>query len=262
VNEHRLVTLILIVLLVLGAAGIVAIYLTTDDRMNMGPGPASLKRTKPNLPDKTAKQPSSPPVSVSRGSVSVPVDQLEKEIATEPKSKDISPGQSPTKPTGPELKEKAPPKEVPSTRFTGSHDAVVLKDQSVKEPETAPAKFPTITIHETSKSNGSFNTAQEITEGIIIGKRGTAGDRSDFYKVRATGKTMILRLEPALKKKNQRFAMTVFDVNKKPVGQDSMKTGPAITLAVTPESTYYIKLDLRHAPVTEKPQYRLYVKCK
>ncbi|MBW1703921.1 MAG: hypothetical protein JRJ86_02000 [Deltaproteobacteria bacterium] len=258
-NEQRLVTLILIILLVLGAAGIVAFYLTTYGRMKILPGPASPVRTEADTTNEIAKKSLSPSGPVSRGAVLVLADKSANEIAAATKSKDISPGQSSTNPTGTELKEKAPPKEVPSTQVPGSGDAVVVKDQPRKESETAPAKLPTITIHETSKSNGSFNTAQEITEGIITGKRGAAGDRSDFYKIRATGKTMILRLEPALRKKNQRFAMTVFDANKKPVGQDSRKTGPTIALDVKPEATYYIKLDLRHAPV-KKPKYKLNVK--
>jgi hypothetical protein len=263
VNEQRLVTLILIVLLVLGSAGIVAVYFTTDGRMNILPGLASPERTRTeDLTDKIVKKPLSPSDTVSRGAVRVPADHPEKEVTTEPTSKGISPDQSPTKLTGGELEEKATGKEVPSTQVPGSDNAVVFKDQPGKEPETDPKKSPDITIHETLKSNGSFNTAQEITEGIIIGKRGAAGDRSDFYKIRATGKTMILRLEQVFKKQNQRFAMTVFNANKKPVGQEPRKTGPAITLAVTPEATYYIKLDVRHAPVEKKPQYRLYLKCK
>jgi len=194
--------------------------------------------------------------------VSVLVDKPEKEVGTQPKNEDISSGQSPTKLTGTELKEKVPAKEIPSIRVSGANDAVVLKEHQEKEPEADPKKSPDITIHETLKINGSFNTAQEVTEGIIIGNRGETGDLSDFYKVRATGKTMILKLEPVLKKQNQRFAITVFNANRKPVGQDSRKTGPAITLAVKPGTTYYIKLDVRHAPVEKESQYRLYLKCK
>jgi hypothetical protein len=232
------------------------------DRRVLLPGPASPERTKTDLTDKTPRKTLSPSDTVSRGAVSVPADQPEKKVAAEPESKDISPDQSPPKPTGTELKEKVPEKEALSTQVPGSGNDVVLEDQPGKEPEIDPAKPPDVTIHETLESNGSFNTAQEITEGIIIGKRSAAGDLSDFYKVRATGKTMILRLEPILKKQNQRFAMTVFNANKKPVGQDSRKTGPAITLAVTPGTTYYIKVDVRHATVENMPQYRLYLKCK
>jgi hypothetical protein len=262
VNEQRLVTLILIVLLVLGAAGIAAVYFTIGDRMNILPGPASPDLTGTDPTDKIIKDPLSSSDTVSHGAVSTPEDQTEKEVATQPKSKDISPSQFPSKLTGSELKEKTPAKEAPPAKLSGSGDPVVLKDQSGKELETDPTKSPDRTIPETLKSNGSFNTAQEVTEGIIIGKRGATGDLSDFYKVRATEKTMILRLEPVLKKENQLFAMTVFNSNKKPIGQNSRKIGPAITLVVTPESTYYIKLDVRHAPVEKKPQYKLYLKFK
>ena len=259
-NEQRLVTLILTVLLVFGAAGLVVVYFTTDDRMNIGSGPASLKRTKTDLPDKTAKQSSSPSDAVFRVAVVVPADKSEKETATTSKSEAVAPGTSPAKLTGPESIEEMSAEKVPSARVPGSHDVVVLKDQPGKEPADFPSKSLNITIHEIPKSNGSCKSAQEVTEGIIIGKRGAEGDRSDFYKVRATGKTMIFWVEPVLKKKNQRFAMTVFNANKNPVRQDSRKNGRAISLAVTPESTYYIKLDLRHAPVTQKPQYKLNVK--
>ena len=211
-NEQRLVTLILTVFLVLGAAGLAAVYFTTDDRVHGAPGSTSREQTKTGLPVTTVKQVPPLPVRVSRDAVNVPVGQSEKENAML---------------TDPEL--------------------------------PLLSKTPQIIIHEISESNGSFNTAQEITEGIIIGKRGATGDLSDFYKVRGTGKTMILRLEPVLKKQNQRFTMAVFNANKKPVGQDSRKTGPSIILAVTPETTYYIKLDLRHAPV-KKPKYKLNVK--
>jgi len=256
------VTLILIVLLVLGSVGIVAVYFDKDGRMNILPGPASPDLTETDLTDKIVEKPLPPSDTVSRGAVGVPADQPEEEVATEPKSKGVSPDQSPTKLTGPELKEKVPAKGVPSIQVSGANDAVVLKEHQEKETETDPKKSPYITIHETLESNGSFNTAQEITEGIIIGKRGAKGDLSDFYKVRPTGKTMILKLEPVLKKQNQRFTMTVFNANKKSVGQDSRKTDPAITLAVTPGTTYYIRLDVRHAPVENEPQYRLHLKCE
>jgi hypothetical protein len=262
VNEERLVSVILIVLLVIGTAGIAAVYFTTDYRMNILPGPASPARMKIDVTDKFGKNSFSPSDTVFRGAVMVPAEQTEKEVAAEAKSRDIPPGQCPTKVRGAGLEGEAPSKEGISTQVTGSGDTVGLKDQTGKEPATDPAISPDITIHETLKSNGSFNTAQEITEGIIAGKRGSTGDLFDFYKVRATGKTMILRLEPILERQNQRFAMTVFNANKKPVGHDSGNPDPAINLAVTPESVYYIKLDVRHAPVENKPQYRLYLKCE
>ncbi len=258
-NEQRLVTSILVVLLVLGAAGIVAVYFTTYDRMQILPGPASPARKEADTDEKTAKKSLSHSDNRARGDVNAPADRPGKGVATEPENKEVSPGQSTTGLTGSESNEKTAVKEVPLSRFAGSHDAIALKNQSGKDTETPPAESTAMTNHETSKSNGSFNTAQRITEGIIIGKRGETGDRSDFYKVRVTGKSMVLRLEPVFRNQNQRIAMTVFDGNRKPVGQDSGKNGSEISLEVNPEATYYIKLDLRHAPV-KKSQYKLNVK--
>ena len=261
-NEQRLVTLILLVLLVLGTAGIIAFYFTTEGRMKPSSVPATPERTEADTTDKIAKKPSPPSNPVSKDVEVEPAGKSEKETAVASKSELVLPGPSSAKPTGTESNEKAAAKEVPSTLFAGSHDAGAHKDQPVEEPETVPEKSPVITIHETSKSNGSFHTAQEITEGVILGKRGAEEDRSDFYKIRAKKKTMILRLVPDVKKQNQHFVMVVFNANKKPVGKDSRKTGPTLTLEVTPEATYYIKLDLRHAPVEKKSQYRLYVNCE
>ena len=102
---------------------------------------------------------------------------------------------------------------------------------------------------------------QDITEGVIVDRRDTEEDRIDHYKVRATGHTMILRLEPSLKDSKYRFMMTVFGADQRLIGEDLGKTGPTKTLAVTPQATYYIKLDLSHAPI-ETPQYQLYVHFK
>jgi len=57
VTEQRLVTLILIFLLVLGSVGIVAVYFTTEGRMNRLPGPASPERTETDLTDKIVEKP-------------------------------------------------------------------------------------------------------------------------------------------------------------------------------------------------------------
>ena len=152
-------------------------------------------------------------------------------------------------------------KEPPSSPVPASRDTVtLLVDRFIKETTTTtlPSRPPQVTIYETSKSNGAFYTAQDITEGVIIGKRGTASDRADYYKVRAAGSTMILRLEPSLKERTHRFVMTVFDADQRSIGEDLGESGPSITLAVTPQATYYIKMDLSNAP-TETPQYQLHV---
>jgi hypothetical protein len=140
----------------------------------------------------------------------------------------------------------------------------LLANQPTKKPASIPLSSKSLQkkIYEISKANGNFNSAQEIMEGVIIGKRGTVRDRGDYYKVQATGNTMTLKLKPLLKDENHRFIITVFDVNQRLIGGgNSEDTSQAITLAVTPQTTYYIKLDLNRAPI-ETPQYRLSFRFK
>jgi murein DD-endopeptidase MepM/ murein hydrolase activator NlpD len=136
-------------------------------------------------------------------------------------------------------------------------------DRPTKKPAntTLPPGSHQVTIYEALKPNGTFYTAQEITEGIIIGSRGTSKDRADYYKVRATGNTMALRLEPVLKERNSSFMMTVFDEKQRAIGEDLRETARTITLAVTPQASYYIKLDFNHAPI-ETLKYQLQVDFK
>ncbi len=94
---------------------------------------------------------------------------------------------------------------------------------------------------------------QDITEGVIVDRRGTEEDRTDYYRVRAAGYAMTLGLEPSLKESKNRFIMSVFDADQRLIGEDLGKTGPTRTLAVTPQATYYIKLDLNHAPIETAP---------
>ena len=205
-NEDRLVTLILWIVLLLAAASLVAVYYTTSEHRDVEPLSSSANLTKAELSDTSAKE--------------------------------------------------SPPSPVPASR-----DAItLLANQSTKEhsPTALPPRAPQVTINETSNPNGAFYIAQDITEGVIIGKRGTASDRADYYKVRATGHNMILRLEPSLKEKTHRFIVTVFDTDKRSIGEDLEETGHTITLTVTPQATYYIKLDLSHAPI-ETHQYQLHV---
>jgi hypothetical protein len=126
----------------------------------------------------------------------------------------------------------------------------LLTDRSAKKADK--------TIYETSSANGTFNTAQDITEGIIIGRRSTKRDRTDFYRVRATGNTMILNLEPFLKERNNRFITTVFDTDQRMLGKGVEKIGHSIILPVKPQTTYYIKVDLGHAPI-EIPHYQFHL---
>jgi len=148
---------------------------------------------------------------------------------------------------------------VPASR----DDVTLLTDRPTKEPTTTslPPRPLQVAIHETSKDNGTFYTAQEIIEGVIIGRRSMASDHTDYYKVRATGHTMILRLEPSLIERNHRFIMTVYDADRRSIREDLGVTGSTITLAVTSQAIYYIKIDLRHAPI-ETPQYQLHMHFK
>lgn len=149
----------------------------------------------------------------------------------------------------------------PSTPVPAPEDIVtVLKDQPKKEPATSalPPPSPQVTIHETSKAKGAFSNAQDITEGVIIGSRGSVGDRADCYKVRAAGNSMVLKLEPSLKEEAHFFTMAVFDSGKRQVGESLGKTRSTATIAVTPQFIYYIKVDLSHAPI-QTPPYNVHV---
>lgn len=148
-------------------------------------------------------------------------------------------------------------------RYASSDAFNFLVDRPTKEPATTtlPPGSHQVTIYEALKPNGTFYTAQEITEGIIIGSRGSSSDRADYYKVRATGNTMALRLEPSLKARNHSFMMTVFDEKQRAIGGDLRETARTITLAVTPQASYYIKLDFNRAPI-ETLKYQLQVDFK
>lgn len=226
-NEDRLVTLILWVVLLLGAVSLVAVYYTTSDRRDVEPPPSFTNLTETELSATSAREPLPPTVNL-----------------TETESSDTSAKEYPSFP-------------VPASRDTGT----LLVDRSTEETTTTtlPPGPIQVTIYETSKSNGAFYTAQDITEGVIIGKRGTASDRADYYKVRATGSTMILSLEPSLKERTHRFVMTVFDKDQRSIGEDLGKNGPPITVSVTPQAPYCIKIGLSNAPI-ETPQYQLHVR--
>jgi len=205
-NEDRLVTLILWVVLLLGAVSLVVVYSTTSDRRDVEPPPSFTNLTEAELSDTSAREPPSSPVPASRDTATLLVDRSMEETTT----------------------------------------------------TTLPSRLPQVTIYETSKSNGAFYTAQDITEGVIIGKRGMASDRADYYKVRAAGSTMIIRLEPSLKERTHRFVMSVFDADQRSIGEDLGESDPTTILPVTPQATYYIKMDLSNAP-TETPQYQMHV---
>jgi murein DD-endopeptidase MepM/ murein hydrolase activator NlpD len=145
-------------------------------------------------------------------------------------------------------------------RYVPHNTRNLITDLSSKKAELVPLsfKYPGKTIHEISMPNGTFHTAQEITEGIIIGRRSTAHDRTDFYKIRTTGNTMILNLVSFLKERNNRFILTVFDADKRMLGKKLEKAGSTIILPVKPQSIHYIRVDLKQAPV-EMPHYQLHL---
>ena len=125
--------------------------------------------------------------------------------------------------------------------------------------KSVPSGTAKVTIHETTGPNGTLFSAQEVGEGTVVGKRGGADDSADFYKIRATGRRLGLRLEPSIKDHEGRFVMIVFDESQTPIGEDSGKTGSPLSLEVKPQATYYIKLDLRNAPIEIVP-YQLHIK--
>lgn len=137
------------------------------------------------------------------------------------------------------------------------------RDQSKKKPSTPPLSSKTLrkVIKETSKANGNFFSAQEINEGIIIGKRGSEKDRADYYKVRATKDSLTLKLETSLEDENHSFFIIIFDEEERLIPRDSRGKGSTTSFLVAPHSTYYIKIDLRNAPI-ESSQYKLYVEFK
>ena len=262
-NEQRLVTLILVVVLVLGAAALLAVHFATNDDKNTEPGSSPTRMTETRVSDEPAQEVSSPPVAAPEP----------KEVLKKQPEKETAPG-APS-PEGPQIasREKVPTgesvrgleenteREVPAQSLAAIEEGEPLKEQPARETKLADVspERSHVLIHETDKSNGSFNTAQDITEGTIIGKRGTSGDRSDYYKVQATGKMMTLRLKPFLKTKKGRSALSVFDAEKKSMGKFLRETGGAMTLSVKAGAVYYVKLDLRSAPIKE-PEYELDVK--
>lgn len=137
------------------------------------------------------------------------------------------------------------------------------RDQSKKKPSTPLLSSKTLrkVIKETSKANGNFFSAQEITEGIIIGKRGSEKDRADYYKVRATKDSLTLKLETFFEDENHSFFVNIFDEEERLIARDSSGKESSTSFLVVPHSTYYIKIDLRNAPI-ESSQYRLYVEFK
>jgi hypothetical protein len=204
-TEDRLVTAILWVVLVVGAAFLVGVYFATPGRQGIEPA-----------------------ISLNNQTGTEPIDT----IVRRP----------------------------PSSQVPSSGEAVELPgDQPLKQPALKlPSTRPLATVYETRKPNGSFERAQEVTEGVIIGKRGSKGDRADYYKVRALGEAMILKVKTSTKDRDYGFALTVFDADQQLIGEDLDESHSPLSLSVTTQATYYIKVDLVHAPVTT-PRYLLHL---
>ena len=164
------------------------------------------------------------------------------------------------------------PAQIPPSAQTSIHKETVApldeKKREVISKKEVPQKGPSpivsappstkATIQETSKPNGSITKAQQITEGVIIGMRGSKDDITDWYKVRSTGRTMIVKLEPDLVGRPQYFTVALFDADKRRVGEGVGEGRTSTAISVKPQSIYYIKVDLTHAPI-ELPTYKIHL---
>jgi len=215
-NEDRLITLILWVVFILGAAGLAGTYYVRSHRR-----PAQ-------IPPATESQP--------------------KEPLLEPR-KQVHPS-----PQAPVHKEAVTPAD------EKQREAISEKEEAEERPSPAISRpsSPKAIMRETTTANGSFARAQQITEGVIIGIRGSNDDLADWYKVRATGRTMVVRFEPVLKGKSPYFRVAVYNANKQRVGEGVGKSRPSTAIAVQPQSVYYIKVDLDHAPI-QSSTYKVHV---
>jgi hypothetical protein len=183
-------TLILWVVFILGAAGLAGTYYVRSSHRPVG----------------------APLATKSQTSVTVPITPE----YTHPSDRVTIP-----KETVPKLEEKTrgeptPPVEIPVS--TGpKYRGVIVREKPKEEPSAPTSSHPVTqsTIQETSKANGSFERAQDITEGVIVGTRSSKGDRADLYKIRAPGGTMVVELEPSLKEGTHYFTADVYNSEKR-----------------------------------------------
>ena len=103
-------------------------------------------------------------------------------------------------------------------------------------------------IYETTKKNTYFQVAQDVSEGIIMGTKEAVNDISDFYKIRASGEKMLLSLEPQVEILDGRSIITIYNADQKVIGEYFNYRGPELSLQVTPDLYYYIKLHLLFVP--------------
>ncbi len=151
-----------------------------------------------------------------------------------------------------------PPTQIPPSSQAPMHKEIVPPVDEKQKEMISKKEEPKAAIQETSKANGSFATAQQITEGVIIGMRGSTDDITDWYKLRSTGHTMVVEFEPDLVGKPQYFTVAVFDADKRQVGEEVGETRARTTISVKPQSVYYLKVDLVHAPI-QSPNYKVHV---
>jgi len=254
-NEQRLVTMILAALLVAGTAGLAAVYFASKGPVPSGPVATATSKKKTIVSHKIEIGPQPP---LDQASPNVPKDiagHLVGQTALNPSNDPVPHSEAhPLKQVGPD---KIDPASLPaSTPLLGSVKASTSRPEKIILPATGP--LPEATM-ETSKANGTFYSAQPAREGIITGARGTPGDLADYYKVKAKGSSMALRLESSQGEAVHGFVLGVFDSDFKPVNGSKEKTDAGITISVKQGDTYYIKLDLGRAPIRD-PMYRLHIR--
>jgi hypothetical protein len=233
-NEDRLITLILLVVFILGAAGLAGNYYVRSSHRPVGAPLATESQTGVTVPKTPEYIQPSDRVTIPKETV----PKLEEKTKGEPLPSIETPVS-------------------PSPKYTG---AIVMEGPKGEPPTPALSQPGTqVTIQETSKANGSFERAQDITEGVIVGSRGSKGDRTDLYKIRAPGRTMVIELEPSLTGGTHYFKADVYNSEKRKLGETIGNTRSTTTIPVTPQETYYIKVNLNHAPL-HTPTYKVHVR--
>ena len=281
-DENRLITAMLWVVMIIWAVGIGIFYFFNSDRLKDDQTHSSAKLSdsktfkatqKASLPsqipahptpsrnrvDQSVKQSVTPPPSSSVKGTITPNPSPGTTIATPPQTKEVRSLLSGTKPET-RLSGTTEIKSLPSQTSIAAKASTqpVVKSvhkPAINTPDTKPAQE---IIHETSKANGTFYSAQKITAGVINGNRGSSGDVVDYYKITADGNTMILKVEPFLEEEHSHFLINVYDAKQQQIGKISEKTDSHLNISVSPQAIYYIGIDLRDAPI-EKPPYTFQV---
>lgn len=263
-DENRVVDLFLIGILVLGTAFLIGFHFLSSHHPLVKP--AFLTSHGENVAfsnQKTRGSRLSFQVTPSRGGHEVqsgnlkggmahPSGEVEETITVQKasESKDDSP-----------LAKRSLSSRVAPLPVTGDTHGFLGNESAKENPKPARSLSPEPfekAFQETARANGNFYLAQEIEDGVITGRRGAADDKADFYKIRANGARMTLKLGSSSGKEEQCFVVALFDANRKLMESISEKVNSALAFAVKPEATYYIKLDLRNSPIKE-PAYRLQI---